>query len=62
MKLCELDPTKRCDQCGDCETCDLDPFKKCDDCCKCLDEADYAGVTIERIIIDDKLQPKGLLH
>lgn len=62
MKICELDPTKQCNKCGDCEVCDLDPLKKCDDCCKCIDDSDYAGISIERIIIDDELKPKGPLH
>ena len=62
MKFCELDPAKRCDLCGDCEVCDLDPQKKCNDCCKCIEDTDYNGISIDKLIVDDELKPKGPLH
>lgn len=35
-KMCLLDDTKECNDCGECDRCDLDPSKLCDNCCKCL--------------------------
>ncbi len=62
MKICEIDPCKICDECGDCEFCELDPNKRCDDCCKCIeDDVDYKGIAIEKIILDGD-GAKGILH
>ena len=50
-RLCLLDETKLCNDCGECDRCDLDPSKICDNCCKCLaieeDEEDFRTVTID---------------
>ena len=35
-RMCLLDETKVCDDCGECDRCDLDPNKICDNCCKCI--------------------------
>lgn len=54
MKFCEIQPTKVCDDCGDCDICDLDPNKTCDNCERCLDtDEDYAKIKIDRIILDE---------
>ncbi|MTI79508.1 MAG: hypothetical protein FH758_01295 [Firmicutes bacterium] len=49
---CLLDETITCINCGECDRCDLIPEKICDDCGKCLDEVDYNGIIIEKIIED----------
>lgn len=36
VKMCVLDETKVCDNCGECIRCDLDPNKICDNCCRCI--------------------------
>lgn len=49
-RMCLLDETKLCDDCGECDRCDLDPNKICDNCCKCLaleDESEFRTVTID---------------
>ena len=52
-KLCVLDETKICDDCGECSRCDLDPNKICDNCMKCVNTgADYNAVEIDEIIDD----------
>ena len=52
-KMCVLDETKLCDDCGECAVCDLDPNKLCDNCMKCLKTgADYNAVEIDEIIDD----------
>lgn len=35
-RICILDETKICDDCGECDRCDLDPNKICDNCCLCI--------------------------
>ncbi len=50
--MCELDDTKVCDGCLECEVCDLDPNKICDNCGKCLDIKDVATIKIDKIITD----------
>lgn len=46
-----------CIECGECNICDLDKNKICDNCCKCIDEdADYAGIDIDDIIIEEDLE------
>ena len=51
-KMCLLDDSKPCTQCGECVRCDLDPNKICDNCMKCLKTtgADYLAVEIDEII------------
>lgn len=52
-KICVLDETKLCDNCGECNVCDLDPNKICDNCMKCVKTgADYNAVEIDEIITD----------
>ena len=52
-KMCVLDETKVCDDCGECGVCDLDPNKICDNCMKCLQtDADYRAIEIDEIIDD----------
>lgn len=50
-RLCLLDETKVCDDCGECNRCDLDPNKICDNCCKCLaledGDDEFRTVTID---------------
>lgn len=53
-KLCELDDTKRCNKCGECNYCDLDPAKICNNCCECLDDPDYRAIKITGIITDSE--------
>lgn len=44
-----------CIECGECNMCDLDRNKICDNCCKCIEQdADYAGIDIDDIIIEDE--------
>lgn len=53
-KMCELDPEKVCDGCGECDRCDLDPNKVCDNCMKCLGlDVDYRAVTIGGIFMNE---------
>lgn len=56
MKECVLEPEKVCDDCGLCNTCDLDPTKQCDNCCRCLGEADYRAIAIDKIIIPEPVR------
>ena len=50
-KMCVLDETKSCVECGQCQLCDLDPGKICDNCMKCLhkENSDYAEIQIDAI-------------
>ena len=50
-KMCVLDETVECTDCGECMKCDLDPSKICDNCMKCLnpDNAEYRAIRITRI-------------
>lgn len=50
--MCELDETKECNNCMECEICDLDPNKICDNCGKCLDVKDFASIRIDKIFTD----------
>ena len=52
-KRCLLDDTKICSECGECDRCDLVPDKICDNCGRCLDEADYNGIIIDEIKLDE---------
>ncbi len=52
LKVCILDETKRCTECGECDRCDLDPRKLCDNCCRCIEDADYRAIGIDEIIDD----------
>ncbi len=50
VRMCLLDETKVCDDCGECDRCDLDPNKICDNCCRCLaleDESEFRTVTVD---------------
>ena len=53
-KMCVLDDTRECIECGECDRCDLDPNKICDNCMKCLkmDSTDYRAVEIDDIIMN----------
>lgn len=57
-KQCVLDNTKVCDDCGECEMCDLDLNKVCDNCCRCLGDADYAAIEVEKIVLPERIQFK----
>jgi hypothetical protein len=57
-KRCLLDNSKVCNDCGECEICDLDPGKICDNCCRCLGDADYAAIEVEKIIVPENIQLK----
>jgi len=48
MKMCVLDESVPCDNCGECEMCDLDPKKKCDNCMKCVNSegAEFRAIEI----------------
>ena len=50
-KMCVLDETKECTDCGECMKCDLDPDKICDNCMKCVnpDNAEYRAIQITGI-------------
>ncbi len=51
-KPCDLDETKICDSCGECERCDLDEKKKCDNCMKCvMGEENYRTLTIDDAVL-----------
>ncbi len=54
MKMCVLDETKKCNNCGECSRCDLDPSKICDNCGKCIEsEADSRAIYIDGIIMNE---------
>ena len=55
MKMCELDPNKVCDDCGECDKyCIYDSSKLCDNCFMCLEsEEDYAEIKITDVILDE---------
>ncbi|HBF37675.1 MAG TPA: hypothetical protein DDW50_10175 [Firmicutes bacterium] len=55
IKECLLDNSKECNDCGECEICDLDPNKICDNCCRCLGDADYSAIKVEKIIMPEKI-------
>ena len=49
-KICVLDETKMCNDCGECDYCDLNPFKICDNCGKCIDsDKEYNEIKIDEI-------------
>lgn len=52
IKHCILNPSKICDNCGECDRCDLDPSKICDNCGKCLnlDGDDYREIKIDKVL------------
>ena len=58
MADCILEPTKQCDDCGECYKCDLDETKTCDNCCRCLGEADFKAIEITEIILPDQIKMK----
>ncbi|MCR5809672.1 MAG: hypothetical protein K6G56_08985 [Clostridiales bacterium] len=49
-RMCLLDETKVCDDCGECNRCDLDPNKICDNCCKCIAMEDEGKEFRSRIV------------
>lgn len=49
-RLCVLDESKICDNCGECDRCDLDPNKICDNCCRCIAMEDEGNELRSRII------------
>ena len=49
-RMCLLDETKVCDDCGECDRCDLDPNKICDNCCKCIAMEDEGKEFRSRVI------------
>ncbi len=58
-KLCVLDETKLCDNCGECDRCDLDPNKICDNCMKCVNgEAEYRAVVVDDIEMESEFEEK----
>ena len=53
-KICVLDETKICDDCGECSVCDLDAKKMCDNCGKCVGlDADSRAIEIENVILNN---------
>lgn len=54
VRMCLLDETKVCDDCGECDRCDLDPNKICDNCCKCIAMEDEGKEFRSRIIDRDR--------
>ncbi len=53
-RMCVLDESKVCTDCGECDRCDLDPNKICDNCMKCVKTyADYAEIEIEKVILNE---------
>lgn len=55
MKLCLLDETKLCDDCGECSRCDLNPNKICDSCGRCLEsDADSRAIYIDGIFMEEE--------
>ncbi len=53
MKMCVLDESKVCNNCGSCDICDLNQNKKCDNCGQCIAlENDYVSIAIDEIIQD----------
>ena len=55
-KECIIYDDKICDMCGDCNFCDLNPDKICDSCGQCVDDYDYSGVEIDKLILDDQTE------
>ncbi len=51
QRMCLLDDTKVCTDCGECTRCDLNPEKLCDNCMKCLEHsgADYLAIEIDEV-------------
>lgn len=55
-RLCILDETKICDDCGECDRCDLDPNKICDNCCKCIAMEDEGSEFRSRIVTKEGMR------
>lgn len=56
-KMCVLDETKVCNDCGMCDRCDLDPDKVCDNCMRCLgldNGSDYRSIAITGILLNEE--------
>ena len=58
MSQCVLEPGKICNGCGSCNICDLDETKVCDNCCRCLEEADYRAISIDKILMPEPVRMK----
>ena len=62
-RMCILDETKVCDDCGECNRCDLDPNKICDNCCRCIAIEDggkeFRSVTVNKDSFSGISKPKG---
>ncbi|MBQ3079047.1 MAG: hypothetical protein IJC48_03465 [Clostridia bacterium] len=59
-KICVLDDSKLCTDCGECNMCDLDPNKVCDNCMKCInsDGAEFRAIHIDGVITREKDKSK----
>lgn len=53
-KICILEDDKLCDDCCECYVCDLDPKKICDSCGKCLETADYRGIIVDGMVLEEE--------
>ncbi|WP_026882230.1 hypothetical protein [Clostridium akagii] len=53
-KICVLDSTKKCNECGTCDKCDLNPEKICDSCGECinLELGEKKEILIDKILED----------
>lgn len=50
MVKCELDESKICNDCGQCQICDLNKNKTCDNCCECIGlDSQYKVIEVENI-------------
>lgn len=61
-RMCLLDETKVCDDCGECDRCDLDPNKICDNCCRCIaieDEGrEFRSLTVNKESFSEFVKPQ----
>lgn len=55
IKYCDLNSSKICDDCRECDICDLNSEKFCDSCGMCLNLSDtgYGEIKIDGILDDD---------
>lgn len=61
-KMCVLNESKLCDDCGECQKCDLNPNKICDNCMKCVNSgADYSAIEIDEIHAPSNIDPEDIL-
>lgn len=59
-RMCLLDETKVCDDCGECDRCDLDPNKICDNCCRCIAMEDEGKEFRSRTITKESFAERPL--